>query len=435
MAMPQSRAPRAGEDRGIDSSYAWIRLAAAVGIGATGGIGLWSSVILLPETVAYFGVERGDASLPFTATMIGIMLGGIVVGRLVDRFGAVAPVLMAATCLGIGYLGVAFATELWQVVLLQGVLIGGLGTAATFGPLIASTSLWFARHRGIAIALVSSGNYVAGTIWPPIIRLLIDNTGWRDTHLVIGAACFLLMVPLASDAAATATGPAGRGRRCGSWRAAPAAVAGKPAADIAGGGRDRLLRRHGDAAGSSRGLLRRPRHRGGPGRRDAFADARSRGRQPHPVRSCHRPDRRLVDLVHRSSLQAVCLLLYLPAGGVVSLYVVSGLFGLFQGGIVPAYATIVRDYFPASQAGFRVGLVLAGTIAGMAIGGWFSGAIYDVTLSYEVAFLNGFAWNLLNMAIVVFLLWCDRGPGLTRRRRPPSMLEAPLVGRWPGALR
>ena len=435
MAMPQSRAPRAGEDRGIDSSYAWIRLAAALGIGATGGIGLWSSVILLPETVAYFGVERGDASLPFTATMMGIMLGGVVVGRLVDRFGAVAPVLMAATCLGIGYVGVAFATELWQVVLLQGVLIGGLGTAATFGPLIASTSLWFARHRGIAIALVASGNYVAGTIWPPIIRLLIDNTGWRDTHLFIGAACFLLMVPLAlmlrrrpPDQPVEGVAAVHGGRRppplpgnqlqtllvvagiaCCVAMAMPQVHIVAYCVDL-----DIAAARGAEMLSLMLGL--------GVVSRILFGLVADRIGA-------------LWILFIGSSLQAVCLLLYLPAGGIVSLYVVSGLFGLFQGGIVPAYAMIVRDYFPASQAGFRVGLVLAGTIAGMAIGGWFSGAIYDVTLSYEVAFLNGFAWNLLNMAIVVFLLWCDRGPGLATRRRPPSMLEAPLVGRWPGALR
>jgi len=140
-------------------------------------------------------------------------------------------------------------------------------------------------------------------------------------------------------------------------------------------------------------------------------------------------------LMASSSLQALSLLLYLPADGLYSLYLVSALFGLFQGGIVPTYAVIIREYFPASQAGTRVGLVLSATIGGMALGGWLSGEIFDWTLSYTAAFLNGFAWNLINMAIVVLLLWRARLPRLSIPRPRPMMVEAPLVGRWPGALR
>ena len=95
---------------------------------------------------------------------------------------------------------------------------------------------------------------------------------------------------------------------------------------------------------------------------------------------------------------------YLPFDGLTSLYVVSALFGLSQGGIVPSYALIVREYFPAREAGARVSLVLMATVAGMALGGWMSGAIYDLTGSYRAAFLNGIAWNLLNMAIAFWLL-------------------------------
>jgi MFS family permease len=112
----------------------------------------------------------------------------------------------------------------------------------------------------------------------------------------------------------------------------------------------------------------------------------------------------LPTLLVGSTLQAFSLLLYIPFDGLTSLYVVSALFGLFQGGIVPSYAMIVRDYFPPSQAATRVGLVFSATLAGMALGGWMSGAIFDMTLSYRAAFLNGFAWNLLNLAIAVWLL-------------------------------
>ncbi|MEO8836599.1 MAG: MFS transporter, partial [Caldimonas sp.] len=112
------------------------------------------------------------------------------------------------------------------------------------------------------------------------------------------------------------------------------------------------------------------------------------------------------------SLQAVALLLFLPFDGLVSLYVISALFGLFQGGIVPSYAIIVREHFPPAEAGARVGTVLMCTLLGMALGGWMSGKVFDLTGSYHAAFLNGIAWNLLNLSIVLFLL-----RGARRKRR------------------
>jgi MFS family permease len=109
-----------------------------------------------------------------------------------------------------------------------------------------------------------------------------------------------------------------------------------------------------------------------------------------------------------SSLQALALVLFLPFDGLVSLYVLSALFGLFQGGIVPAYAVIIREFFPPKEAGVRVGTVLMATVFGMALGGWMSGVIFDLTGSYQAAFLNGILWNLLNLGIAVGLL---RRPG------------------------
>jgi MFS family permease len=106
-----------------------------------------------------------------------------------------------------------------------------------------------------------------------------------------------------------------------------------------------------------------------------------------------------------STLQCLALFLYIPFDGLASLYVVSLVFGLSQGGIVPCYAIIVREYMPAAEAGQRIGIVILATIVGMAIGGWMSGWIYDLTGSYAAAFLNGIAWNLLNMAIAFLLLW------------------------------
>jgi MFS family permease len=109
-------------------------------------------------------------------------------------------------------------------------------------------------------------------------------------------------------------------------------------------------------------------------------------------------------LVLGSSLQVLALVLFLPFDGLVPLYTVSALFGLFQGGIIPAYAVIIREFFPAREAGVRVGTVLMATVFGMALGGWMTGAIFDLTGSYHIAFINGIVWNLLNVGIAVGLL-------------------------------
>jgi predicted MFS family arabinose efflux permease len=113
-----------------------------------------------------------------------------------------------------------------------------------------------------------------------------------------------------------------------------------------------------------------------------------------------------------SVLQCLALFLFLPFDGMTSLYMLSLLFGLSQGGIVPSYAIIIREYLPAQEAGQRVGLVIMATLVGMALGGWMSGWIFDATGSYAMAFINGIAWNFLNISIIVLILW------RTRRTRP-----------------
>jgi MFS family permease len=121
-------------------------------------------------------------------------------------------------------------------------------------------------------------------------------------------------------------------------------------------------------------------------------------------------------LILGSTLQCLALIFYLPFDGLMSLYIVSALFGLAQGGIVPSYALIVRDYFPAREAGARVSLVLMASVVGMAIGGWVSGEIFDLTGSYRAAFLNGIAFNLFNIAIAFWLL-------LGRRRTQEGLAQ------------
>ena len=152
----------------------------------------------LPAIQAEFGVDRGGASLPYTATLVGFALGGVGMGRLADRFGIRVPLMLGAVMLGLGYVVAAAGAAYWQFVLAQALLIGMLGSSASFGPLVADVSHWFVRRRGIAVAIVASGNYLAGTIWPPLLQHAIATVGWRQTHLSASALfCLATMLPLA----------------------------------------------------------------------------------------------------------------------------------------------------------------------------------------------------------------------------------------------
>ena len=391
--------------REAESPYAWLRLLASLALMTLGGAGMYIVTVALPPIQAEFGVGRSDASLPYTLTMIGFGLGGIFMGRLADRFGVIVPVLIGTFCLGLGFIAAGNAGSLWQFALAQGLLIGFLGCSATFAPLVADASLWFNRRRGIAVAICASGNYLAGALWPPVVQHFFDGWGWRQTYIGVGIFCIAAMLPLSL---------ALRGRP-------PALAAPAPGSNASGAPQDLGLR-----PALLLGLLCTA--------GVACCVAMSMP-QVHIVALCN--DRgyaaargaemlslmlgfgivsRLVSgwicdrigglrtLLLGSALQGVALILFLPADGLMSLYVVSALFGLFQGGIVPSYAIIVREYFNPKSAGTTVSIVLTSTLFGMALGGWLSGLIFDWTGSYRAAFLNGIAWNLLNMTIAGSLL-------------------------------
>jgi MFS family permease len=414
-AMPSTPHPDASV---VDSTYSWVRLAISLLITAIGGIGLWSYVVVLPAIETEFSVPRADASLPYTVLMIGFAVGGIVMGRALDRFGITVPLSFGAAMLALGYILAGQSQSLWQFALAHGLLIGMLGSSATFGPVIADISRWFLRRRGIAIAIVACGNYLGGAVWPPIVQYFVETAGWRDTHTGIGLFCLATILPLSwllrrrpplEMPAPAVTQPS---IQSGEDRSAVIALTPESRRFLQG-----LLIVAGLACciamampqvhivalcvdlgyGSARGaqmlsvmLLT------GIISRLAFGMLADRlGALP--------------TLLTSSTLQALSLLMFLPFDGLVPLFMVSALFGLAQGGIVPTYAVVVREYFPSSEAGSRIGLVLSATLLGMAIGGWMSGAIHDYTLSYELAFVNGFLWNLLNLAIVVSLLfWLPR---------------------------
>jgi MFS family permease len=389
----------------LDSGVAWRRLAAALALATIGGVGLWSSVVVLPTIEAEFGVDRGGASVPYTATMIAFALGGAATGRLADRFGIMVPLILGAVMLGVGYFAAAGAGSYWSFVLAQAVLIGGLGSSSTFAPLVADISHWFLGRRGIAVAIVASGNYLAGTIWPPILQHAIETIGWRHAFMGLGVFCVATMLPIALLLRRKA--PAEHGVQASTG--AHASIGTMPAPPMVLQG---LLVLAGVACcvAMSMPQVHMIAYCGdlgyGPARGAEMLSIMLGLGVVSRLASGLIADKigGIGTLILGSTLQCLALLLYLPFDGLVSLYVIAGLFGLSQGGIVPSYALIVRQYFPAREAGGRIGLVLMATVMGMALGGWLSGEIYDWTGSYQAAFLNGIAWNLLNMGIAFWLL-------------------------------
>lgn len=179
----------------LDSRYSWGRLTLTLAVAAIGNVGMWAVVIVIPALQAEFAIDRADASLPYTATMMGFALGNVTIGRIVDRFGVAAAVLLAAAILGVGYAATAIATSLVLVVALHGLI--GLGTGACFGPLMADISHWFSRRRGIAVALVASGNYIAGAVWPMALSPILASGGWRDVYWALAIIMVTTLVPLA----------------------------------------------------------------------------------------------------------------------------------------------------------------------------------------------------------------------------------------------
>jgi MFS family permease len=394
-----------------ESSHAWARLFASLALSSLGGVAMYGVVVALPQIEREFGVARADASLPYALTMLGFGVGGILMGRLADRFGVIVPVVIGTLGLGSGLIVAGNATSVLQFGLAHGLLAGLLGCSATFAPLIADTSLWFSRRRGIAVAIVSSGNYLAGAVWPPILQYFFDHVGWRATYVGVGIFCMVVMLPLALvlRRRAPALGSATGGVHAPARAEQPLGISSNALmillciAGVACCVAMSMPQVHIVAYCSDLGY--------GAARGAEMLSVMLAAGIVSRLASGWICDRigGLRTLLLGSALQGIALFMFLPFDGLVSLYVVSALFGLFQGGIVPAYAIIVREFFSPREAGTRVSIVLMATLFGMAFGGWISGAIFDWTGSYRAAFINGIGWNLLNLSIAFWLLHRSRG--------------------------
>ncbi|WP_370301398.1 CynX/NimT family MFS transporter [Pseudooceanicola sp.] len=386
-----------------DSAYSWLRLLVTLAIATVANVGMWSVVVVMPAIEADFAVGRAEASLPYTLTMIGFALGNLLIGRVVDRFGVTLALNGAAAAIALGFVLTTLAPSILLLSLAQ--LLVGLGTGVGFGPLIADISHWFLKRRGIAVALVASGNYLSGAIWPTLLAGVLADRGWQAVHLLLALITVLAIVPLslllrrklpeaalglaqaASDLRAKSAGMSTRsltwllglaGIGCCVAMSMPqvhivAYCVGLGYGPAVGAEMLSLMLLGGVVSRVVSGLLA-----------DRLGGVRT--------------------LLIGSLLQCLALFFYLPWDGMAPLYAISLMFGLAQGGIVPSYALVVREYMPAREAGARVGFVLMMTIMGMALGGWMAGWIYEMTGSYRLAFVNGIVWNGLNIAIMVLLL-------------------------------
>ena len=391
------------DDLITDSRYSWTRLGLTLFVATVINAGMWVIIVIMPAIEAEYGGTRAMASLPYTLTMVGFALGNYVIGRAVDHFGITASLIVAATMTAIGF-GLATLSSSLLVLSFTQFLVG-FASAVGFGPLIADISHWFVRRRGIAVAIVASGNYLSGALWPILLAEVLAESGWRAVYIVMSAVTLAAVIPLAfalrrrlpqevqtaaqntSLVNALTVGLSPRalqyllgfaGIGCCVAMSMPQVHIVAYCVDLGfgpavGAQMLSLMLLCGVASRIISGLVA-----------DLLGGVRT--------------------LLIGSCLQCLALFLYLPSGGMVSLYVVSLVFGLSQGGIVPSYALVVREYMPAKEAGARVGFVLMATILGMALGGWLSGVTYDLSGSYTLAFVNGIIWNSANIAIITWLI-------------------------------
>ena len=390
-----------------DTPYAWFRLLITLIIAIFANTGMWAVITIMPALEAEFVTSRAVTSLPFTMNMIGFAVGNLVIGQIIDRFGVTLSVMAAAICSALAFFLATLAGDIYLLAAIH--LLLGFGTAAGFGPLITDISHWFLKQRGIAVALIASGNYLAGGIWPLFLSDILAEDGWRAAYLSLSVVTLCIILPLAlllqrrlpeaghEIAARQVTQNIQKTRISPLRLQILLSIAGVACCVAMSMPQVHIVSYcvglgYGPAVGAEMLSLM------------LFGGVVSR------IASGLIADRigGIRTLLLGSFAQGIALVMYLPFDGMASLYVVSLIFGLSQGGIVPSYALVVREFLPPKEAGARIGFVIMMTIIGMALGGWMSGWIYELTGSYQAAFINGIAWNALNLGIVLWILSRDR---------------------------
>ena len=399
--------PPPRQDERIDSAYAWVRVFASLAILSVGFAGLYSIVVALKPVAADLGATRGGVSFAYAVLFAGFGFGGILMGWWSDRVGVMWPTLVGSAALGAGLFIAGHAAALWEIVLAFGLLVGFFGMSTMMVPLVANITHWFDRRRGIAVSVVISGSYIAGTVWPPILQFGIDEVGWRETWIRVGLVCLVVMAPLSlllrpRLGASTAAAVDGSRRRrvlgfspatmqcllCSAGFGCCIAMA-TPQAHIVAHATDL-----GHSATHGARMLSLIFFTG-------FVSRIVYGWVSDRIGG-------LRTLLLGSAGQAVTIACFIPIDGLVALYVMCALFGLSQGGIVPSYALILRRYFVAGEVGWRLGWVMLFTMLGMAFGGWAAGVLFDLTGAYTIAFTAAVVVNALHFLLAGLLLLRSR---------------------------
>ena len=392
----------------MPSWYPVARLIVALALMTFGGSAMYASVLVLEPAALEFGTGRGAASMPYGLYMLGFGTGGVVLGRVADRFGILLPAIAGSLALPTGLFAAAHAESIVTFCLALGVLSGFLGASFTFAPMVSDVSHWFSARRGLAVGIVISGSYVAGALWPPVLQHWFDDQGWRATFVDLAWLNAVCMLPLCLVLAPRPqleddhdTTPQGRTSRFPERPLGFSRTGLQCLVCLAGVGCCVAM------AMPQVHIVPYALDLGFPAKRGAEMLAIMLGFGiVSRVASGWLSDRigGLRTLLLGSTLQCLVLVWLMLADTLPMLYLAAAAFGLSQGGIVPSYAIIVRSFFPASQAGSRIGLALLFTIGGMALGAWLAGVLYDLTGSYTASYLNAIGFNVLNMAIAADLL-------------------------------
>ena len=392
----------------VETPYGWVVVAASVALMSIGFGGLYLMIVALKPVAAEFDWPRTVPTLANSLSWAGAGLGGIAFGLWADRGGIFRPVLVASFAVGSGLVASGLATGMTMLFLAQGVVLGFCGNGAMFSPLVANTTRWFDRRRGVAVAIAASGQSLAGGIWPPIFQWGIDAHGWRETMIGYGIFATVTMAPLSLLLRRPAPSPAVDPVAAANHRSADGRVLGLPGNLVLAMLAVAIL---GCCAAMAMPMVHIVAYCTDLG----FAAARG-AEMLSLLLACGFISRLvyglmadriggLKTLLIASSGQALVLVSYSWVESQLGLYLVSALFGLAFGGVVPSYAIVVRELYPVGEAGWRIGTVyLFGTI-GMAAGGLLGAVIFDAVGHYQAAFLVGVASNLVNLVLVSTLVW------------------------------